>query len=60
MMSKVLKFWHGWFRPQAESVEHSQAGPDAPDERRHPSAIVVRTALRQKQRASRLQPDSAA
>ena len=56
MMSKVLKFWHSLFPRPAEQPEHPQPETADTPARRHPPAIVVRTALRQKQKMLKASP----
>lgn len=56
MLSKVVKFWHSLFPRNPEPPQDPQ--PDAAHDvaRKHHPAIVVRTALRQKQKLSKASP----
>ena len=52
-MMKSLKFWQNWFH-RAETVPAVPVPVSGVDvERKHPSHIQVRAALRQKQRQAR-------
>jgi len=53
MISKSLKFWHNWFHRKEEQPELPSQDVATAAERRHPSAITVRAALRQKQKLNK-------
>lgn len=53
MISKSLKFWHNWFHRKEEQPELPPQDVATAAERRHPSAITVRAALRQKQKLNK-------
>lgn len=53
MSLKSLKFWHNWFQPKSAPMEPPSPPEAGEEQRRHPAAITIRTALRQKQKMSK-------
>ena len=53
MMLKSLKFWHNWFKRAEPPQDEMQADSTAVDQRKHPSAVTIRAALRQKHRTQK-------
>jgi len=56
MMTKVLKVWHSWFPRDAEAEDTRNAAAPEVGERKTPSTLVVRTAMRQKQKLAKASP----
>ncbi len=53
MSLKSLKFWHNWFQRKASETDPLiPANPEA--ERKHPSPVTIRAALRQKQKMTKM------
>lgn len=53
MISKSLKFWHNWFQRKEVPPEAQDGEESAVSGRKHPAAITVRAAMRQKQKLNK-------